>query len=276
MPARLAPLYAVPMIPRPPHRASPPPGPARGVSSRSAVGPAPWLDYFTPFCYSPHGTSATAERSRRLCALVKGGHPDAVALCVQRLVALIARGGAPEFLSREPFSLVPIPRHRPCREPSSGSPPLAVCERLLARGVGARLWPALGRRSALAKSAHARPGSRPPLREHCDSLELLETHPPTRRLLLVDDVITRGRTLLSAAAVLHAELGAQPCAVAGEEPCVKAGEGRGAALRTHLHGVEVFGLALLRTEGLVKDIAAIGAPVHGRVLLIDGDAWRVP
>ena len=115
-------------------------------------------------------------------------------------------------------------------------------------GHGKIVWPALRRVRAIPKSAWVRPGSRPEFLERYTSLELIDHDPPASRLILVDDFVTRGRTLLAAATVLHQ---AVPSA--------------------HLRA-----FALVRTEGLVPDIAAITAPTIGAIRYLGGDAFRSP
>jgi hypothetical protein len=104
------------------------------------------------------------------------------------------------------------------------------------------------------KSAWSRPGSRPEFLEHYDSLELanwadLANHQPIAlRFLLVDDFVTRGRTLLAAAAVLY---------------------------RAFPRG-RMRAFALVRTEGLAADIAAITCPTTGVIRYLGGDAFPSP
>lgn len=72
---------------------------------------------------------------------------------------------------------------------------------------------------------------------------------PTRpRVLLVDDVVTRGRTLLAAAA----------------------------RVREALPGWEVRGFALLRTLDRAERLGSIVDPCEGEVRWLGGDARRVP
>jgi hypothetical protein len=68
------------------------------------------------------------------------------------------------------------------------------------------------------------------------------------RLVLVDDVITKGRTLLAAAARLRAEL---PLS-------------------------DIRGFALIRTEGFVHQIKHLEESCHGVVRWARGDARREP
>ena len=83
---------------------------------------------------------------------------------------------------------------------------------------------------------------------HVPSLEVVGRSAPTARLLLVDDFVTKGRTLLAAASVL-----ANACP-----------------------GVEVRGIAVVMTMGLVPDIERIASPVVGDIWFERGDAVRVP
>jgi len=219
------------------------------VTRDRAVGAAmSRLDYFAPFCYSPRGPSQSAERSRCLRTLIKQAHPGALDRCLQRLRTMIDLGVTPAFLSIPSLALVPLPRRTPTGRLGASAPAVLIGQRLLEAGVGAVLWPALGRIRPLAKSAWAHPGTRPEFHEHYDSLALVECDPPSRQVLLVDDVVTRGRTLLSAAM----------------------------RLRDALPQIEVYAFALLRTDGLSPDIEQITAPLCGTIRLLGGDAFRRP
>ena len=83
---------------------------------------------------------------------------------------------------------------------------------------------------------------------HVGSLEMTDRVPPTGQLVLVDDVVTKGRTMLAAATVLA----------------------------DALPGVEIRAFAALRTMGLVPDIATYTDPVVGEILWTGGDADRRP
>jgi predicted amidophosphoribosyltransferase len=126
--------------------------------------------------------------------------------------------------------------------------PERICQALLAAGLGSEVWPTLQRVSAVPKSALAAPGERPEVQVHVTSLEVVDRLPPTARVLLVDDFITKGRTLLAAASVL-----------ANVFP-----------------GVDARGFAVVRTMGLVPDIERIASPVVGEIRFERGDAARNP
>jgi adenine/guanine phosphoribosyltransferase-like PRPP-binding protein len=71
---------------------------------------------------------------------------------------------------------------------------------------------------------------------------------PASRIVLIDDVITKGRTLLAAAARLQAEL---PHA-------------------------DIRAFALIRTLGFVQHMERVLEPCHGVVRWAGGDARREP
>jgi predicted amidophosphoribosyltransferase len=200
-----------------------------------------------PYCYSPRGTSPLAEKSRHLRDLIKRADSAMLAHCVTHIATIIDAGTVRDFL-RPDLVLVPVPRRvaYDLRDPRSA--PEAIARALHAAGHGKIVWPALRRVRTIPKSAWSRAGSRPEFLEHYTSLELIDHEPPARRLLLVDDFVTRGRTLLAAAAVL-----------------------RQAVPSAHLRA-----FALVRTEGLVPDIAAITAPTIGTIRYLGGDAFRSP
>jgi hypoxanthine phosphoribosyltransferase len=68
------------------------------------------------------------------------------------------------------------------------------------------------------------------------------------RIVMVDDVVTKGRTLLAAAR----------------------------RVREAFPNSEVKGFALIRYLGLVPDIESFKAPINGTIDLRDGDAERQP
>ena len=113
---------------------------------------------------------------------------------------------------------------------------------------GSVVWPTLQRTRAVPKSAFAAPGQRPEVQFHVESLAVTDPLIPPGPLLLVDDVVTKGRTLLA-------------CAT---------------ALATAFPGVEIRGFALIRTTGLVPEVAKIAWPVVGDLSLDGHDAVREP
>lgn len=171
--------------------------------------------------------------------------------------------------------LVPVPASRPRERAPWVGERLAWCLRDL--GLADTVWPCLRRRYPVRKSAFAAAGERPSLLEHYASfaVDLAETNPdstaggrqtplpdsPARgragrspgtrlapRLVLVDDVVTRGRTLLAAAA----------------------------RLREAFPGSEIRAFALMRTLGRGEVPWRNPDPCEGEVRWRLGDARRTP
>jgi hypothetical protein len=219
----------------------------RNADPPRPLPPGYQLPFFAPFCYSPYGTSLLAERSRHLRDQVKRADPRTLAHCAARVAQMIDSQVAPDFLNSD-VALVPVPRCIPCDARNPISAPVAITRALRAAGLGGFIWPALRRWRAVPKSSWSRPGSRPEFLDHYTSFELLDHEPPADRFLLVDDFITRGRTIMAAAAVLYQ-----------------------AIPRAHIRA-----FALICTEGLAPDIFAITTPTVGIVRHLGGDAFRSP
>ena len=118
----------------------------------------------------------------------------------------------------------------------------------MAAGLGREVWPTLQRITAVPKSAFAAPGQRPEVQAHVESLEIVDRLPPAARILLVDDFVTKGRTMLAGATVLARAF----------------------------PGTELRGFAVVRTMGLVPDIDKMASPAVGEIRYERGDAVRNP
>lgn len=110
------------------------------------------------------------------------------------------------------------------------------------------MLPCLERLKAVPKSAFAASGTRPKAIDHYQSIRVAKMVADRQLLCLVDDVITKGATLLAAATRLQE---AYPQA-------------------------RVTAFALVRTLGFVDDIDQIVAPVIGTVTLRSDEVFREP
>ena len=142
--------------------------------------------------------------------------------------------------------LVPVPRSAPKVGGTWAAAELA--QALVQQGVGSAAWLGLHRISPVRKSATAAKGRRPTVARHYDSfrLEPLKVRPAS--VVLIDDVITRGRTLLAAAA----------------------------RLREAFPDTQIRAFALLRTAGMISDIKTLLEPCRGEIRWRRGDAQRIP
>ena len=205
------------------------------------------ITFASCYVYSPSGSSAVSRRSRRLCELLKT--KDARFICRyalrvrQQVTDLSALS---EFI--EPHHvLVPIPGCSP-RSNLTGTVTWQLSNALRSEGLGRCIWPGLRRIHAVQKSATAIPGTRPTVRSHYASFSIDAAQPLPSGVVLVDDIVTKGRTLLAAALRLHEAF----------------------------PGLDIRAFALVRTMGLVPGVVKLLDPCVGRIRWAAGDADRDP
>ena len=148
--------------------------------------------------------------------------------------------------------LVPVPGSAPSVTGVWAAGRLAVA--LHGVGLGKAVWAGIQRRFGVRKSATALNADRPTVRQHHESFAVTElptvaglsTRPS--RIVLVDDVITRGRTILAAAARLHEAL----------------------------PNADIRAFALVRTMGFLPNVTHSLELCYGVVRWAAGDARREP
>jgi hypothetical protein len=198
------------------------------------------------YVYSPTGAGLASERSRLLCEFLKEGNPHFMlryAVRVRQQSEGCSRL-AGFFLADD--VLVPVPR---CSPRSRGTWVAAeLSQALVCAGLGSFTWPGLRRICSVRKSATAASGARPTVASHYESFEVEKPSFCASGLVLVDDVITRGRTLLAAAARLSEAFPQVP----------------------------VRSFALLRTRGLIPGVEQLLDPCVGEICWNGSDARRTP
>jgi hypothetical protein len=204
------------------------------------------ITFASCYVYSPAGDSAICSRSRLLRALLKEGDAHFMLKYAERVRQQLEPASrlAGFFLSGD--VLVPVPRSAPKMGGTWAAAELAHA--LVQEGVGSATWPGLLRISAVCKSATSAKGSRPSVERHYDSfrLEPLKLRPAS--VVLIDDVITKGRTLLAAAT----------------------------RVREAFPDAQIRAFALLRTLGLISGITNLLEPCRGEIRWRNGDARRNP
>ncbi len=205
------------------------------------------------YVYSPIGSCETSECSRLLCSLLKAGDTRFIFKYAVRVRQQASENpGLAGFFDAGDI-LIPVPRSVP-RSRAGVSVTEHLAAALVSEGLGRCAWSGLRRAIAVRKSATAPPGARPTVGKHYDSfaiecadpLPILASDPG--QIVLIDDVITKGRTLLAAAARLH---------------------------ETY-PGARIRAFALLRTMGMVPGVDRLLDPCVGEIRWRAGDAHRFP
>jgi hypothetical protein len=211
------------------------------------------ISFASCYVYSPSGRCITSVRSRQLCAVLKAGDEA----FLRRYALRVRReADAPSVLA-EVFHgdsvLVPVPGSGP----DAGAAPwvaAALARALLRQGLGRAVWTGLRRVRPVPKSASAPGGRRPTVATHFRSFSVNAGRTvdaggaPPADFVLIDDVVTKGRTLFAAAAALQE---AFPLA-------------------------RIRAFALLRTMGMVPDVERLIEPCRGEIRWQSGDTHRTP
>jgi len=202
--------------------------------------------------YAPRGTSELSNKAKQFVRALKeerfiGVPPQSPSkYAARRLADERANGILEEIFGSAPL-LVPVPRSS--RTVEGGIwPAYNIASALVAQRIGATVIPCLERVRAIPKSAFAATGSRPKPIEHYESIVARKMVTDRKEFCLVDDVVTKGATLLAAASRLQE---AYPDA-------------------------NIVAFALVRTLGFVQDIERIVEPAFGTIALRGDEASREP
>jgi hypothetical protein len=205
------------------------------------------IAYASCYVYSPAGTGFVCEQSRLMRALLKAGNAKfmlkyAVRVRQQSTDSPLLAGyfGATDVL-------IPVPGSAPTtagRLWAAGH----LADALIDVGLGGRAWCGLRRVRAVRKSATASPGERPTVSLHYESFCIECPPAPPEKIILVDDVITKGIPWRPAPPRLHE---AFPAA-------------------------QIRAFALVRTMGLIPSVQHLLDPCKGEIRWQAGDAYRSP
>jgi predicted amidophosphoribosyltransferase len=158
--------------------------------------------------YPPRPASEQERKVRDLLLAIKrdGADPRTGRLYADLVVERLAgtRPTALAGLLSTDATLVPIPP-RTLQRPHSVWPPYTIARALVQHGLGQSVAALLDRRHPIRKSAGS--AKRPSVEEHRRSMAVRGALLAPARIVLVDDVVTRGATLMGAAQVLWRAFG---------------------------------------------------------------------
>lgn len=197
--------------------------------------------------YCPRSTSETSRKSREWRANIKFDRPPGISKAVGALRQAFDRTPLTEVLGPG-VTLVPVPKSAPLVEGALW-PAQRICLELIRQGLGKEILPCVRWVTAVPKSAFAAPGQRPTPQQHLDSMAADPALSRPSRVTVVDDIVTKGATLLAVAS--H--------------------------VQRLFPEADVRAFALVRTMGLVPEVERIVDPCVGMISLSPwGDADRQP
>ena len=150
------------------------------------------------------------------------------------------------FFNRDSM-LVPVPKGGAATRASCWAARRLAFE-IKAVGLAGSVWPGLCRVTPVPRSSAAWMWERPTVQQHFQSFAVTQPVSPPAHIVLIDDVVTKGRTLVAAAIRLHQ---AFPQA-------------------------QIRAFALVRTMGLILDIDRLIDPCEGEIRWNGEDAFRNP
>lgn len=161
------------------------------------------LEFGALLTYTPRGTSVEARRSKDVMYLLKKdgflGEPpilmsESIAKKIQEKMMELSFAS---FFGPDTI-LVPAPKSS-LMQPNTLWVPKRIADALYSRGIGKGVSPCLVRATAVRKAAFCVPQDRPTAAEHYASICVQGGLAEPDKILLIDDIVTRGATLIGAA-----------------------------------------------------------------------------
>lgn len=209
------------------------------------------LEFGSLLVYPTRGRSGPSIAARNLTIKAKtdGARSDGepILAILARLLAIeVGSGHEIGRLFQPGTVLVPAPRSHPLVKGALW-PAHRICAEIVAAGLAGEISPIVDRTTAVAPSRLARPGERPTVQRHMDTMSVTSSLSSPDRILVVDDVITRGATQMAIARLLDQAY-----------PSVT---------------VQAFAISRTLSEG---EVEYAGDPVVGKITMAWGQALRRP
>lgn len=161
------------------------------------------IEFGSLLSYAPRGDSPEIQHSRDVMyALKKDGFVGDPPILMSQWVAQTIKQNRTTLQFASFFqpntTLVPTPKSS-LMQPNSLWVPMRIATALVEMGLGKEVVPYLVRDKPVRKAAFSMPNERPTAIEHYDSMSVQERLSRPYEILLVDDIVMRGATLIGAA-----------------------------------------------------------------------------
>ncbi|MFW5852943.1 MAG: ComF family protein [Nanoarchaeota archaeon] len=204
---------------------------------------------FLTYCPRRDGANDEIKKSRNLMINLKNEQS-----INNRFMSELIAERIKENISNLPFkdlfnknvSLVPVPKSSLMTTDALWVP-YRIAKELEKIDLGT-LFPCLERIKAVPRSSHSKPEDRPRPIDHYHSIKVKSLVHQPKKIMLVDDIITRGSTLIGCSSVL----------------------------RERYPQVPIFAFAVIRTISNSQDFIAINRPCMGVINLSNGETFRNP
>jgi hypothetical protein len=162
------------------------------------------LDYGSLLSYCPRGDSPAIQHARDVTLALKNDKfVDNPPILISKYIAQIIQ----QYRTTLPFDsfflpdtiLVPTPRSSPMRTPDTLWVPHRIAMAMVEVGLGKEVAPILVRTRSVPKAHLSAPEDRPTVTDHFESMRVQSTLSEPGEIVLIDDVVTQGATLLGAA-----------------------------------------------------------------------------
>lgn len=191
------------------------------------------LRYAAYYAYTPGASDPDAQRGLRVRDRIKGAR-DLEGL-IQPVGEAFQADWFEDFFGSG-ITIVPVPRSHPLTEGALW-PAQEIADRLVALELAGETIPLLERVEPVAKSSFQSGSDRPRVHDHVTSMQVAQELAAPTQILLVDDVVTIGRTFWACAGLL----------------------------RERFEEAEIRAFALLRTQGIGPVVTDPVAPVEGKI-----------
>jgi hypothetical protein len=209
------------------------------------------LEFGSYLTYTPRPDTDLAKKAKNVMYYLKSertiGDPPKVMsqYLAERINNSINTLPFKEFFDKD-VSLVPVPKSSLTKSDTLWVP-LKIAEAMSKLNMGL-CYPCLKRITPIQKAAYASPSQRPTAQTHFDTIDINSILPKPTKIVLIDDVITRGATMIGCAS----------------------------RLRSFFPDVSIKGFAVMRTISNPNDFTKIEDPCVGTINHYPHGTFRTP